>query len=254
MVHSIGSRPVTIVTGGSRGIGAAIAERLAADGHDLALTYRVARAEADRVAAACRALGARVLLIQANLADLDDAARVVPATLAEYGRLTGLVNNAGVIMQIGDYLDIDLAEVERMLRINILAPISITRAALEVMSIERGGEGGAIVNISSGAATTGAPNTYVPYAMSKAAINAMTIGLSKEFGPQGVRVNTVSPGTTYTTIHADGGRPNAPEERSPGIPLRRAAHPHEVADAVAYFFGPGAAFTSGADLRVAGGN
>lgn len=254
MVHSIGSRPVTIVTGGSRGIGAAIAERLAADGHDLALTYRVARDEADRVAAACRALGARVLLIQANLADLDDAARVVPATLAEYGRVTGLVNNAGVIMQIGDYLDIDLAEVERMLRINVLAPISITRAALEVMSIERGGEGGSIVNISSGAATTGAPNTYVPYAMSKAAINAMTIGLSKEFGPQGVRVNTVSPGTTYTTIHADGGRPNAPEERSPGIPLRRAAHPHEVADAVAYFFGPGAAFTSGADLRVAGGN
>lgn len=254
MVHSIGSRPVTIVTGGSRGIGAAIAERLAADGHDLALTYRVARDEADRAAAACRALGARVLLIQANLADLDDAARVVPATLAEYGRVTGLVNNAGVIMQIGDYLDIDLAEVERMLRINVLAPISITRAALEVMSIERGGEGGSIVNISSGAATTGAPNTYVPYAMSKAAINAMTIGLSKEFGPQGVRVNTVSPGTTYTTIHADGGRPNAPEERSPGIPLRRAAHPHEVADAVAYFFGPGAAFTSGADLRVAGGN
>lgn len=254
MVHSIGSRPVTIVTGGSRGIGAAIAERLAADGHDLALTYRVARDEADRVAAACRALGARVLLIQANLADLDDAARVVPATLAEYGRVTGLVNNAGVIMQIGDYLDIDLAEVERMLRINVLAPISITRAALEVMSIERGGKGGSIVNISSGAATTGAPNTYVPYAMSKAAINAMTIGLSKEFGPQGVRVNTVSPGTTYTTIHADGGRPNAPEERSPGIPLRRAAHPHEVADAVAYFFGPGAAFTSGADLRVAGGN
>lgn len=254
MVHSIGSRPVTIVTGGSRGIGAAIAERLAADGHDLALTYRVARDEADRVAAACRALGARVLLIQANLADLDDAARVVPATLAEYGRVTGLVNNAGVIMQIGDYLDIDLAEVERMLRINVLAPISITRAALEVMSIERGGEGGSIVNISSGAATTGAPNTYVPYAMSKAAIHAMTIGLSKEFGPQGVRVNTVSPGTTYTSIHADGGRPNAPEERSPGIPLRRAAHAHEVADAVAYFFGPGAAFTSGADLRVAGGN
>jgi NAD(P)-dependent dehydrogenase (short-subunit alcohol dehydrogenase family) len=254
MVHSIGSRPVTIVTGGSRGIGAAIAERLAADGHDLALTYRVARDEADRVAAACRARGARVLLIQANLADLDDASRVVPVTLAEYGRLTGLVNNAGVIMRIGDYLDIDLAEVERMLRINVLAPISITRAALEVMSVERGGEGGTIVNISSGAATTGAPNTYVPYAMSKAAINAMTIGLSKEFGPQGVRVNTVSPGTTYTTIHADGGRPNAPEDRAPGIPLRRAAHPYEVADAVAYFFGPGAAFTSGADLRVAGGS
>lgn len=254
MARSTGSRPVTIVTGGSRGIGAAVAERLAADGHDLALTYRVARDEADVVAAACRALGARVLLIRADLADVDEVASVVPSTLAEYGRLTGLVNNAGVIMRIGDFLDIDLGEVERMLRINVLAPIALSRAALEVMSIDRGGEGGVIVNISSGAATTGAPNTYVPYAMSKAAINAMTIGLSKEFGPQGVRVNTVSPGTTYTTIHADGGRPNAPEERAPGIPLRRAAHPHEVADAVAYFFGPGAAFTSGADLRVAGGS
>lgn len=254
MVHSTGPKPITIVTGGSRGIGAAVAERLAADGHDLVLTYRVARDEAEAVAATCRALGARVLLIRADLADMDDAASVVPATLAEYGRLTGLVNNAGVIMRIGDYLDIDLDEVERMLRINVLAPIAITRDALEAMSTERGGEGGTVVNISSGAATSGAPDTYVPYAMSKAAINAMTIGLAKEFGPQGVRVNTVSPGTTYTTIHADGGRPNAPEERAPGIPLRRAAHPHEVADAVAYFFGPGAAFTSGADLRVAGGN
>jgi NAD(P)-dependent dehydrogenase (short-subunit alcohol dehydrogenase family) len=254
MMHSTGSRPVTIVTGGSRGIGAAIAERLAADGHDLALTYRVAGDEAEAVAAACRALGARVLLIQADLADLHDAAGVVPATLAEFDRLTGLVNNAGITMRIGDFVDIDLAEVERMLRINVLGPIAVTRAALEVMSIERGGEGGTVVNISSGAATSGAPNTYVPYAMSKAAINAMTVGLAKEFGPQGVRVNTVSPGTTYTTIHADGGRPNAPEERAPGIPLRRAAHPHEVADAVAYFFGSGAASTSGADLRVTGGN
>lgn len=254
MMHSTGSRPVTIVTGGSRGIGAAIAERLAADGHDLALTYRVAGDEAEAVAAACRALGARVLLIRADLADLHDAAGVVPATLAEFDRLTGLVNNAGVTMRIGDFVDIDLAEVERMLRINVLGPIAVTRAAFEVMSIERGGKGGTVVNISSGAATSGAPNTYVPYAMSKAAITAMTVGLAKEFGPQGVRVNTVSPGTTYTTIHADGGRPNAPEERAPGIPLRRAAHPHEVADAVAYFFGSGAASTSGADLRVTGGN
>ncbi|GAB3603391.1 SDR family NAD(P)-dependent oxidoreductase [Microbacterium aureliae] len=254
MAHSSGSRPVTIITGGSRGIGAAIAERLAADGHDLALTYRAARDEAEAVAAGCRALGATVLLMQADLGDLNAVARIVPATLEEFGRLTGLVNNAGVIIRIGDYLDVDLDEVERMLRINVLAPIALSRAALDAMSTDRGGDGGTIVNISSGAATTGAPNTYVPYAMSKAAINAMTIGLSKEFGPQGVRVNTVSPGTTYTTIHADGGRPNAPDERAPGIPLRRAAYPHEVADAVAYFFGPGAAFTTGADLRVAGGS
>lgn len=254
MTHSPASRPVTIVTGGSRGIGAAIAERLAADGHDLVLTYRVASEEADAVAEACAALGARVVLVRADLADLADARRVVPAALAGFGRITGLVNNAGVTMRIGGYLDLDLDAVERMLRINVLAPIAITRDALEVMSTERGGQGGVVVNISSGAATSGAPDTYVPYAMSKGALDSMTIGLAKEFGPQGVRVNTVSPGTTYTSIHADGGRPDAPAERSPGIPLRRAAHPHEVADAVAYFFGAGAAYTSGANLRVTGGS
>ncbi|MWB97801.1 SDR family NAD(P)-dependent oxidoreductase [Agromyces seonyuensis] len=254
MTDSPASRPVTIVTGGSRGIGAAIAERLASDGHDLVLTYRVAADEAAIVAESCRARGARVLLVRADLADADAARSVVPAALAEFGRITGLVNNAGVTMRIGGYLDLDLDEVERMLRINVLAPIAVTRDALEAMSTERGGEGGVVVNISSGAATTGSPDTYVPYAMSKAAINAMTIGLSKEFGPQGVRINTVSPGTAYTDIHAAGGRPNAPAERAPGIPLRRAAHPHEIADAVAYFFGAGAAFTTGADLRVAGGS
>ncbi|MCD5347204.1 SDR family NAD(P)-dependent oxidoreductase [Agromyces sp. H3Y2-19a] len=247
-------RPVTIITGASRGIGAAIAERLAADGHDLVITYRDRAADADAVARRCTDSGARVLVLQVDLADLDAAATVVPSAVDAFGRVTGLVNNAGITGRIGPFLDVPLEEAEAVFRINVLAPLIITRAAIEHMATDRGGVGGSIVNISSGAAKSGAPNTYIPYAMSKAALNALTTGASKEFGPVGVRVNTVSPGTTRTEIHAAAGRPDAPDERAPGIPMRRPGEPHEIAGAVAYLLSDDASYTSGADIRVAGGN
>ncbi len=179
------TRPVTIITGASRGIGAAIAERLAADGHDLVLTYRDRAEDADAVARRCASSGARVLVLQVDLADLDAAATVVPAAIAKFGRVTGLVNNAGITGMIGGFLDAPLDESEELFRINVLAPIVLTRAAIAHMATDRGGAGGSIVNISSGAARSGAPNTYIPYAMSKAALNALTTGASKEFGPIG---------------------------------------------------------------------
>jgi len=248
------TRPVTIVTGASRGIGAAIAERLAQDGHDLVLTYRAREDEAAAVARVCEASGAQVRLLRVDLGDLDQAASVVPDAIAAFGTISGLVNNAGITGLIGSFLDGTIEESELLFRVNVLAPIVLTRAAISHMSTERGGHGGCIVNISSGAATTGAPNTYIPYSMSKAAINALTTGTSKEFGPVGVRVNTVSPGTTRTEIHAAAGRPNAPDERAPNIPMRRPGEVHEVAGAVAYLFSSDASYTSGADIRVAGGN
>lgn len=248
------SRPVTIITGASRGIGSAIAERLAAGGHDLVLTYRDRRDDADAVARRCEASGSRVLVLQVDLADLEAAATVLPAAIAEFGTVTGLVNNAGITGRISGFLDGTIEESERLFRVNVLAPIVLTRAAIAHMATDRGGVGGSVVNISSGAARSGAPNTYIPYAMSKAALNALTTGAAKEFGPVGVRVNTVSPGTTRTEIHAEAGRPNAPEERAPGIPMRRPGEPHEIAGAVAYLFSPDATYTSGADIRVAGGN
>lgn len=248
------ARPVTIVTGASRGIGAAIAERLAADGHDLVLTYRSREQDAAAVVHACEASGARVLLLRVDLGDLDQAASVVPDAIAEFGMVTGLVNNAGITGRIGGFLDGTIEESELLFRVNVLAPILLTRAAIAHMSKDAGGLGGCIVNISSGAATTGAPNTYIPYAMSKAAINALTTGTAKEFGPAGVRVNTVSPGTTRTEIHAAAGRPNAPDERAPNIPMRRPGEVHEIAGAVAYLFSADASYTSGADIRVSGGN
>ncbi|WP_395243177.1 SDR family NAD(P)-dependent oxidoreductase [Agromyces sp. MMS24-K17] len=254
MSSDASTRPVTIVTGGGRGIGAAIAERLANDGHDLFLTYRDRAADVEDVAARCRALGARVEVHRVELADLEAAAGVVPAAIAAFGTVTALVNNAGITGLIGPFLDASIEESEQVFRINVLAPIVLTRAAIAHMSTERGGAGGSVVNISSGAATNGAAHTYIPYAMSKAALNALTTGAAKEFAAEGVRVNTVSPGTTFTEIHAAAGRPDAPAERASRIPMGRAGHPHEIAGAVAYLLSADASYTTGADIRVAGGN
>ena len=243
-------RPATLITGGSRGIGAAIARRLARDGHDLALTYRERREEAEAVAAQCRELGARVVLLQADLADLERAASIVTETIEALGRLTGLVNNAGITGRIGRFLETTTEESELVFRINVLAPLVSTRVAIAHL---RDHGGGSIVNISSGAATTGAPHTYIPYAMSKAALNLLTVGTAKEFAAEGVRVNTVSPGTTFTEIHADAGRPDAPAERAPGLPMGRAAYPEEIAGAVAYLLSDDASYTNGADIKITGG-
>ena len=243
-------RPATLITGGSRGIGAAVASRLAATGHDLALTYRERRDEAESVAAECRELGAEVMVLQADLADLERAESIVADAVAGLGRLTGLVNNAGITGRIGPFLETTSKESEVVFRINVLAPLATTRAAIAHFL---GHGGGSIVNISSGAATSGAPNTYIPYAMSKAALNLLTVGAAKEFAAEGIRVNTVSPGTTFTEIHAAAGRPNAPAERAPGLPMRRAAQPEEIAGAVAYLLSAEASYTNGADIRITGG-
>jgi NAD(P)-dependent dehydrogenase (short-subunit alcohol dehydrogenase family) len=247
---SSNERPATLITGGSRGIGAAIARRLARDGHDLALTYRERRVDAETVAEECRELGARVVLLEADLADLDRAAEIVDETVGGLGRITGLVNNAGITGRIGPFLETSAAENELVFRINVLAPLVITRTAVAELRT-RGG--GSIVNISSGAATTGAPHTYIPYAMSKAALNLLTVGVAKEFAAEGVRINTVSPGTTFTEIHAAAGRPNAPAERAPGLPMGRAAYPEEIVGAVAYLLSDDASYTNGADIKITGG-
>lgn len=243
-------RPATLITGGSRGIGAAIARRLAVAGHDLALTFRERRQEAAAVATECRGLGAEVVVLQADLSDLDRAESIVAESAAGLGRLTGLVNNAGITGRIGPFLETTTRQSELVFRINVLAPLATTRAAIAHFR-EHGG--GAVVNISSGAATSGAPNTYIPYAMSKAALNLLTVGAAKEFATDGIRVNTVSPGTTFTEIHAAAGRPDAPLERAPGLPMRRAAQPEEIVGAVAYLLSDEASYTNGADIRITGG-
>ena len=246
------ARPLTIITGGGRGIGAAVASRLAADGHDLVVNHLQDGASAERVAAEARERGARAITVAGDVTDEDDVARVFAAA-AELGPVTGLVNNAGITAHVGDLADTPVAVVRRVVEVDLLGTLLCARAAARVMSTSRGGAGGAIVNVSSAAATLGSPHEYVHYAAAKAGVEAMTVGLAKELADQGVRVNAVAPGMVATGIHAAAGDPDRLERVLPRIPMGRAGQPGEVAPAVAWLLGPDAGYVTGASIRVAGG-
>ncbi|HEY3002323.1 MAG TPA: SDR family oxidoreductase [Kribbellaceae bacterium] len=241
------SRPVIIVTGGSRGIGAATCVRLAADGHDVVLAYVRDSAAAEATAAAVRDAGARCVTVRADTSAEADVDRVFDAA-AELGPVTGLVNNAGVTGPLGRLADARTEDLHRVLEVNVLGYLlCCRRAARDLRS------GGAIVNVSSGAATLGSPDEYVHYAASKAAVDTLTIGLAKELGPDGIRVNAVAPGITNTEMHATMGDPDRPAKAAPQIPLRRPGEPAEIAAAIAWLLSADASYTTGAILRVAGG-
>ncbi|GAA4816088.1 SDR family NAD(P)-dependent oxidoreductase [Streptomyces ziwulingensis] len=243
------TRPVTVVTGGSRGIGAAICRRLATDGHDVVVGYVRDADAAGAVAARVREAGGRALTVRVDTSVEEDVDRLFD--LAEgFGAVTGLVNNAAVTGPVGRLTDSDTADLRRVLDVNVLGTLLCARRAARLM-VARGS--GAIVSISSGAATIGSPGEYVHYAASKAAVDAFTLGLSKELGPDGIRVNAVAPGLVDTDMHAAMGVPDRVERMAPGIPLRRAGRAEEIAAAVAWLLSPDASYTTGAVLRVAGG-
>ncbi|MFE3249132.1 SDR family NAD(P)-dependent oxidoreductase [Streptomyces sp. NPDC059209] len=237
---------VTIVTGGSRGIGAAICERLAADGHHVVVGYRSDAPAAERVASTVRGAGRHCLTVRldtVNEADVDQLFEMA----AQLGTVTGLVNNAGISGPNGRLADADTDGMRRALEVNVLGYLLCARRAVRDMS--RTG-GGAIVNISSAAATIGSPGQYVHYAAAKAAVDAMTVGLAKETAVNSIRVNCVAPGTVWTEFHAD---PERPAKVAAGIPMGRAGRPTEIAGAVSWLLSDDAAYTTGAILRVAGG-
>ena len=245
--------PVTVVTGGSRGIGAAVALRLAREGHSLALGYERAADAAKEVAGQVRAAGAACVTVQADTSD-EEAVDVLFDTAAEQlGPVTALVNNAGITGPLGRFTETPVDVMRRVVDVNVLGALICARRATLAMSTRHGGPGGAIVNISSGAATLGSPGEYVHYAASKAAVDALTVGLSKELGPEGVRVNSVQPGSILTDIHAAMGEPGRPWRIADRIPMGRPGEPEEVANAVAWLLSAEASYTTGAVLRVAGG-
>lgn len=246
------ARPLTIVTGGGRGIGAATATHLAVSGHDLVVGYLSDRSSADRVVAAAHAAGARAIAVPGDVADTDDVVRLFDAA-AELGPVTGLVNNAGLTGHIGDLAATPVAVLRRVVEVNLVGALLCARRAAQVMSTSRSGAGGAIVNVSSAAATLGSPGEYVHYAAAKAGVEAMTVGLAKELAGQGVRVNAVAPGMVRTGIHAAAGDSDRLERVLPRIPMGRAGEPSEIAPAIAWLLGPESAYVTGASIRVAGG-
>lgn len=239
--------PVTVVTGGSRGIGAAISTRLAKEGQHIALGYHSDADAAEKVAAEVRATGARCLTVRMDTADEADVDRLFE-TAAELGPVTGLVNNAGIGAPVGPLAEADAAAMRRALDVNVLGYLLCARRAIRDM--KRTGAGGGIVNISSAAATLGAPGEYVHYAAAKGAVDTMTVGLSKEVAADGIRVNAVAPGVIWTEFHAD---PERPAKLAGNIPLGRSGQPDEIAAAVAWLLSDEASYATGTILRVAGG-
>jgi NAD(P)-dependent dehydrogenase (short-subunit alcohol dehydrogenase family) len=247
-----GARPVTIVTGGSRGIGAATVLALARAGHDVAFSYRADRESAERVRAAATDAGRRCLSLRADVTREREVERLF-GEAAELGPVTGLVSNAGVTAHIGDLADTPVDVIREVIDVNLVGVVLCARQAARVMSVRRGGPGGAIVNVSSGAATLGAPHEYVHYAAAKAGVDALTVGLAKELAEDGIRVNAVAPGIVNTDIHAQAGAPDRARQVVSRIPLGRLAEPDEIAPAIVWLLGPEAAYATGAVLRVAGG-
>ncbi|WP_078850045.1 SDR family NAD(P)-dependent oxidoreductase [Streptomyces sp. NRRL F-5126] len=249
-----GGRPVTVVTGGGRGIGAAVCARLAADGHDIALAYVNDADAAERTARAVREAGARCVTVRVDVSREGDVDLLFDTAAAELGPITGLVNNAAVTGPLGRLADVPTDVLRRVVDVNLVGTLLCSRRAVRDMTAPSGtGRGGAIVNVSSAAATLGSPGEYVHYAATKAAVDALAVGLSKELGPDGIRVNAVAPGLVDTDMHASMGDPDRPARMAPGIPLRRAGEPEEIAAAVAWLLSPDASYVSGAVLRAAGG-
>ncbi|HME07185.1 MAG TPA: SDR family oxidoreductase [Bryobacteraceae bacterium] len=242
-----------IVTGASRGIGAAIAKQLGASGYSVAVNFVNDEPAAQRVVEHLRGLGAPAVAIQADVALEADILRLFETAERELGPVRALVNNAGITGGFARVEDVDAATLTRVLAANVSGTILCAREAVKRMSTKNGGSGGAIVNISSLAARTGGAGEWVHYAASKGAINSFTIGLAREVADEGIRVNAVAPGLVVTDLHAANGAPDRPQRLSPTIPMRRPGTPEEVAAGVTWLLSPVASYVTGTILEIGGG-
>ena len=246
-------RPVLLVTGGGRGIGAAVVLLAAARGYDLGFTWRGDAARAAATAAAAEAAGAGVRAMEADAGDAAAREACFAALDARFGRLDALVNNAGITGPTGRLDETSDAVWEEVLRVNVLGTVGTTRAAVRRMSTRHGGRGGAIVNVSSRASEIGGGGEWVHYAASKGAVDTLTIGLSRELATEGIRVNAVNPGLIDTELHAAAGLPDRVARLAAGVPMQRGGSAGEVAEAVLWLLSDAASYVTGALLPVGGG-
>ena len=246
-------RKIILITGGSRGIGAACAEQAAEAGYDVCLSYVANDQAADRVKSVCEALGATVSVVKADVSNAEDVERLFDTCESEIGVASVLVNNVGVLGVQGELADFTPERIRRTVDVNVTGALFCMREAARRMSTERGGVGGSIVNVSSRSSTLGSPFEYVDYASTKGAVDAATIGLSKELGHASVRVNAVRPGVIHTDIHASGGEPDRIARVAPNIPQKRGGQPQEVANLILWLASDEASYVNGALVDIGGG-
>jgi len=245
--------PVILITGGSRGVGAATARLAAAQGYDVAISFVADGSAARAVVADVEAAGRRALSVRADSADPAQVARLFSAIDQRFGRLDVLVNNAGILARQSRLEDLGFERMQRMFAVNAIGPMLCAQQATKRMSVRHGGRGGAVINVSSVAARLGSPGEYVDYAASKGAIETFTIGFAKEVAREGIRVNGVRPGHIYTDMHASGGEPGRVDRIKDTIPLGRGGQPEEVARAILWLASAEASYVTGTFVDVTGG-
>lgn len=244
---------VILITGGSRGIGAATAIKAAQKGYHVCINYRSNREAALKVIDTINNNGGKAIAFEADISNEHQVIDLFAETDKKLGRLSALVNNAAILEKQMRVMNMDAARLQRVLAVNVIGSFLCAREAIKRMSTKNGGSGGVIVNVSSNAARGGSPNEYIDYAASKGAIDSFTTGLSKEVAEEGIRVNSVRPGIIYTDIHASGGEPGRVDRVKEMVPLKRGGYPDEVANAILWLLSEEASYCTGTVIDVTGG-
>lgn len=246
-------RRVVLITGGSRGIGAATGRMAAARGYDVVLSYVSNEAAARHVVDDCASAGARALAVRADVAVEGDVVALFEAAVAEFGRVDAVVNNAGTLHRASRLDQFEIERLREVVAVNVVGAIVVAREAVRRMSPRFGGHGGSIVNVSSAASYLGSPNEYVDYAATKGAVDSMTIGLSKEVAAEGIRVNAVRPGLIYTDIHERSGIEHRVDRLAPNVPMQRGGTAEEVAETILWLLSDAAGYVTGTLVNCSGG-